>query len=50
MASDLIEKAKKMVAKIKKGNVFKMNLKAVKLMEAMIKELEKYTNNKDDEE
>ena len=42
MEEDLVEKAKKIVATIKEGNAFNMNLMAIRLIEELIKELEKY--------
>jgi len=49
MKNDLIIKAKEMVAKIKEGNVYRLNLKAIKIMEALINALEK-AQNKDGNE
>ena len=37
----LVDKAKRILANIKDGNAFNMNLKAIRLIEELIKELEK---------
>jgi hypothetical protein len=46
MVEDLIDKAKKMVTKMKGGHVYRIDLKAIKLIEEMIKELKKHQDKR----
>jgi hypothetical protein len=41
LSEDLVDKAKDMLAKLKRGNAFNMNLRAIRLMEKLVKEVEK---------
>ena len=47
MEEGLVEKAKKIVANIKEGNAYNMNLEAIRIIDELIKELEKYQSRKD---